>query len=58
MESPGSWGLPKPCWGPEPLWPPTGPPKLSGTPSHPQVYTILLIQLLVTLGVVALFTFW
>nr|KAF6494796.1 Fas apoptotic inhibitory molecule 2 [Rousettus aegyptiacus] len=31
--------------------------KLSETPSHPQVYTILLIQLLVTFGVVALFTF-
>ncbi|KAF6339313.1 Fas apoptotic inhibitory molecule 2 [Rhinolophus ferrumequinum] len=31
--------------------------KLSGTPSHLQVYTILLIQLLATLAVVAIFTF-
>lgn len=51
MGSPGSWRA-------EPPWPQTGLPELSETPSHPQVYTILLIQLLVTFGVVALFTFW
>lgn len=41
---------------PEPRVPRNDHPSLP--PSLPQVYTILLVQLLVTLAVVALFTFW